>query len=121
MEARIVHLEIPAGDTARARAFWGGLFGLEFHAFEGSPTEYHMARFSETGGGAIFAADGDERGTRPYFDVADIDVGIARVRELGGKASERMPVPSMGWFSTCTDVEGNDFGLWQSDEHAAMG
>ena len=24
-----------------------------------------------------------------------------------------MPVPSMGWFAICTDVEGNEFGLWQ--------
>jgi len=121
MAAQIVHLEIPAGDTARARAFWGGLFGLEFQELAGSPSEYHMARFTETSGGAIFAADGDRRGTRPYFGVDDIHAGIARVKELGGEASDAMPVPTMGWFSTCTDVEGNDFGLWQTDPDAAMG
>ena len=26
----------------------------------------------------------------------------------------------MGWFSTCTDVEGNEFGLWQNDTSASM-
>jgi predicted enzyme related to lactoylglutathione lyase len=31
-----------------------------------------------------------------------------------------MPVPSMGWFSTCRDTQGNEFGLWQSDPSAAM-
>jgi predicted enzyme related to lactoylglutathione lyase len=41
MAGQMVHLEIPAGDTAKAREFWGGLFGWEFHSFEGSPTEYH--------------------------------------------------------------------------------
>jgi uncharacterized protein len=120
MAGQIVHLEIPAGDTAAARAFYSGLFGWEFQAFEGAPTEYHMARFSENQGGAIYGADGDKRGTRPYFDVDDIKAGIAKVKELGGEAGDAMPVPNMGWFSTCTDVEGNDFGLWQTDPSASM-
>jgi uncharacterized protein len=120
MEAKIVHLEIPAGDTARAIAFWSGLFGLEFESFPGSPVEYHTARFSDTSGGAIHPAEGDERGTRPYFGVDDIRAGVARVAELGGEAGEPTPVPGMGWFATCTDVEGNAFGLWQSDPDAAM-
>ena len=29
-----------------------------------------------------------------------------------------MPVPSMGWFATCKDPHGNDFGLWQNDPSA---
>jgi predicted enzyme related to lactoylglutathione lyase len=24
----------------------------------------------------------------------------------------------MGWFATCRDPHGNDFGLWQNDESA---
>ena len=120
MAGQIVHIEIPAGDTAAARAFWGGLFGWEFQAFEGSPTEYHMFRISDLQGGAVMEAEGSARGTRSYFDVDDINAGIARVKELGGQASDAMPVPTMGWFSTCTDVEGNDFGLWQTDPNASM-
>jgi predicted enzyme related to lactoylglutathione lyase len=27
-------------------------------------------------------------------------------------------VPSMGWFATCRDPHGNDFGLWQTDSSA---
>jgi uncharacterized protein len=117
---QVVHLEIPAGDVEAVEAFWSGLFGFEFQAFEGSPTPYLMARFSDTSGGAIYGTDEPKRGTRPYFDVDDIHAGIAKVKELGGEASDAMPVPSMGWFSTCTDVEGNDFGLWQNDTSASM-
>jgi hypothetical protein len=120
MAGEMVHLEIPAGDTARARAFWGGLFGWEFQAMEGSPMEYHTARFTDTSGGAVYPAEGGRRGTRTYFDVDDIHAGTARVRELGGEAGDPMPVPSMGWFATCTDTEGNEFGLWQTDPSAAM-
>jgi predicted enzyme related to lactoylglutathione lyase len=120
MAGQMVHLEIPAGNTGKALEFWGGLFGWEFQAYEGSPSEYHMTRFSETTGGAIMEAEGDLRGPRVYFDVDDINAAAARVKELGGKASDVMPVPSMGWFSTCTDTEGNDFGLWQNDPNASM-
>ena len=120
MAGQMVHLEIPAGDTAKAREFWGSLFGWQFQAFEGAPSEYLMTRFSETTGGAIFEADGDKRGTRVYFDVDDINTGIARVKELGGEAAEAMAVPSMGWFATCTDPHGNEFGLWQTDPSAQM-
>jgi len=118
MAGQMVHLEIPAGDTGKAREFWGSLFGWEWQAFEG-PTEYHMTRFSDTSGGAIMQAEGSERGTRVYFDVDDINAGVSRVKELGGEASDAMPVPGMGWFSTCKDTEGNDFGLWQNDPSAA--
>lgn len=118
MAGQMVHLEIPADDTAKAREFWSGLFGWEFQAYEGSPSEYHMTRFSETTGGAIMAADGTP-GPRVYFDVDDINAGVARVRELGGESSDAMPVPGMGWFATGKDTAGNDFGLWQNDPSAS--
>ncbi len=118
MAGQMVHLEIPAGDTAKAREFWGSLFGWEFKAFEGSPSEYLTTQFSETTGGAIMAAEGADRGPRVYFDVDDINAGTSRVKELGGETSDAMPVPGMGWFATCTDTEGNNFGLWQHDPSA---
>jgi predicted enzyme related to lactoylglutathione lyase len=55
-----------------------------------------------------------------YFDVDDINAAKARVGELGGEAGDAMPIPGMGWFSLCTDCEGNEFGLWQNDENASM-
>jgi predicted enzyme related to lactoylglutathione lyase len=121
MAGQMVHLEMPAGDTAKEREFWSGLFGWQWQAFEGSPTEYHMTQFSENTGGAIYEADPpDKRGMRVYFDVDDINAGNARVKELGGEADDAQPVPGMGWFSTCKDPEGNEFGLWQTDPNASM-
>ena len=117
MPGQMVHFEIPAGDTAKAREFWGSLFGWQFQEYPG-PIEYHMTRFSETTGGAIYPAEGNTRGTRTYFDVDDVNAGRARVGELGGEAGEAMPVPSMGWFAICKDTEGNEFGLWQTDPSA---
>jgi uncharacterized protein len=118
MPGQMVHLEIPAGDTQKARDFWGSLFGWEWQTFDG-PFEYHMTRFSETTGGAIMEAEGDKRGPRVYFDVDDINAATARVAELGGASGEAMAVPGMGWFSINKDVEGNEFGLWQNDAEAS--
>jgi predicted enzyme related to lactoylglutathione lyase len=117
MAGAIVHFEIPAGETARAREFWGSLFGWQFQEYPG-PTEYHMTQISDQTGGAIYVPDPDTRGTRAYFDVDDVNAGVARVKELGGEAGEALPVPGMGWFAICKDTEGNEFGLWQNDPSA---
>lgn len=116
MPGQIVHFEIPVDDTAGGREFWGSLFGWEFKAFPG-PSEYHMASIGERMGAAISEEPG-KRGPRAYFDVDDIEAGAARVAELGGEADEPRPVPGMGWFTTCRDPHGNEFGLWQDDSAA---
>lgn len=113
---KMVHFEIPVDDTEKSRAFWGGLFDWQFEAYPG-PSEYHMTRIDDQSGAAISMEPG-KRGPRVYFDVDDIHMGAARVNELGGEAGEPMPVPSMGWFLTCKDDQGNEFGLWQTDPNA---
>jgi len=117
MAGKPVHIEIPAGDTGRAKEFWSALFGWQWESVPG-PVEYNMTQIDDTTGGAVYPAGGDKRGQRVYFDVDDINAGAARVRELGGESGEGMPVPGMGWFAQCTDPEGNEFGLWQTDPDA---
>ena len=119
MAGQIVHFELPADDTARAREFWGSLFGWQFESYPG-PFEYHMARISDTAGAAITNMEPEKTGARAYFDVDEINAGVARVKELGGEANDPAPVPNMGWFSVCKDPEGNEFGLWQTDSNASM-
>ncbi len=118
MAGKPVHVEIGAKDTKRALKFYGDLFGWQFQPMEG-PFEYHTTQFSEDSGGAIYSSE-EAAPVRVYYDVDDINAGRARVGELGGSADEAMPVPGMGWFATCTDTEGNAFGLWQTDPNAQM-
>jgi len=117
MPGQPVQIEIPADDTAKGREFWGSLFGWQFESFPG-PFEYFMTRISDQAGAAITNMEPGKRGIRTYFDVDDINAGVARVRELGGESGEGMPVPSMGWFAVCKDPGGNEFGLWQTDPSA---
>jgi predicted enzyme related to lactoylglutathione lyase len=110
-------LRDPGGRHRQGRQFWGSLFDWKFEAFPG-PFEYHTTRISDQAGAAITNMEPGKRGIRAYFDVDDINAGAARVKELGGQANEPAPVPSMGWFTICTDTEGNEFGLWQNDPSA---
>jgi predicted enzyme related to lactoylglutathione lyase len=115
MAGKPVHVEIPAGDTSRAKGFYSGLFGWQWQSMEG-PQEYHMTQLSDDSGGAVFPSE--ERDARIYFDTDDINAGAAKIRELGGQADDPLPVPSMGWFVTAKDTEGNKIGLWQTDPSA---
>jgi predicted enzyme related to lactoylglutathione lyase len=115
--SKIVHFEIPAEDTARAKEFWGSLFGLEFQTYEG-PVEYHMFQNDDQTGGGIYPRQQGEKGLISYFNTEDIDATSRRIEELGGKVEAKAPVPGMGWFARAEDTEGNAFSLWQSDESA---
>jgi predicted enzyme related to lactoylglutathione lyase len=118
MAGEIVHIEFVAKDADRAAAFWGGVFGWEFGDSMSPDFVYRMARTGENSGAAI-TQTGDPGHPTFYFDTPNIDASMAKVRELGGEAGDKTPVPTHGWYSACKDSEGNAFHLWQGDASAA--
>jgi predicted enzyme related to lactoylglutathione lyase len=80
--------------------------------------EYRMARTGDQSGAAL--STGETGHPNVYFGVDDIEAAMGKVRDLGGSAEEKQPVPSMGWFVACKDSEGNAFSLWQSDSSAGQ-
>ena len=117
MAGQIVHIEIPRRRHRDRAPILGLALWVGVRLGPGTVRIPH-GRFSDEQGGAITNMEPGKRGPRVYFSVDDINDGAAKVNELGGKASEAMPVPNMGWFATCTDPHGNEFGLWQNDESA---
>jgi uncharacterized protein len=115
MAGKLVHFELPSKDTARAKNFWSGAFGWEFSNPMVSGMEYWMTQTGEDQGGAVYE-DADKTGLVAYFDTDDIDATTAKIRELGGQADDKSPIPHIGWFARATDTEGNDFSVFQSDE-----
>ena len=113
MAGKIVHFELPAGDADRAKQFWGSLMGWGFRDMEGD-VEYHM--FEGEPGGAIYPSESPGSGPVVYFGTENIDGDVARIRELGGQAEDKQPIPHVGWFAHCRDTEGNNFSLFQPDE-----
>jgi predicted enzyme related to lactoylglutathione lyase len=79
--------ELYTTDIDGAQAFYGGLFGWEFQAFEQSPDPYFVIMNQGRGNGGV--RDVPEPSVPPnwlvYFAVEDIDAGIAKVGELGGQ------------------------------------
>ena len=118
MAGKLVHFELPAEDSSRAKGFWSGVFGWEFGDSAMPGFEYYMVQTGEDQGGAVYAQQAGERGPIVYFDTDDIDASVAKVREHGGQADDKQPIPHVGWFARCTDTEGNSFSLYQSDESA---
>ena len=118
MAGEVVHMEFPAEDADRAQRFWSGLFGWSFQDSGMPDMDYRMAQASERAGAAIYPSQ--ERPGYPnyYLDTDDIDAALGKVRELGGEANDKAPVPGHGWFAPCKDSEGNAFHLWQSDSSA---
>jgi predicted enzyme related to lactoylglutathione lyase len=119
----IVHFEIPAGDVARAKAFYGGLFGWEFPPAEGFPDCWMFLTGdpeTDAGGGLMARQAPEQVGLVSYFGVESVDDALARVEELGGQVvMPKQAVPEMGWLAHFLDTEGNLFAVWQSDESAA--
>ena len=117
MAGEVVHVEFPSSDIDRAQRFYSGVFGWSFGESVMPAMDYRMAQVNDNAGVALMA--GETGHPTFYFDTDDIDASIAKVRELGGKADDKSPVPTHGWFAACTDCEGNVFSLWQSDSAAA--
>ena len=98
---------MPAENAERARSFYGDLFGWQFQSFD------ETGDYQVTGEGAVSSSD--QKGLLLYFGTSDLDQSVARVGELGGSAAEPQGIPGVGRYATCTDTEGNPFGLFQPD------
>lgn len=120
MAKRIVHVEFPAQDAERGKKFWEGVGGWTLND-AGMPGGQYLMFQEVDWGGAVFKMDeAPASGTTIYLGSDDIDADLAQVRDLGGEAGDKQPIPSIGWFARCKDSEGNEFSLYQSDENAPM-
>ena len=118
MAKKIVHVEFPSGDGERAQRFWSELAGWSFTDTGQPGIDYRMYDGGDLGA-AVWTSENGGEGPVVYFDSDDIDADLARVRELGGNAEDKQPIPGIGWFARCGDTEGNSFSLYQRDENAS--
>jgi predicted enzyme related to lactoylglutathione lyase len=120
---RPTHFEIPVDDPDRAEKFYADVFGWAFQRYEGAPQYYGMATTGEGErgiNGALFQR-GESAVVSLTMEVDSIEDATARIAERGGRVLQgKMPIPGMGWFATCEDTEGNQFGLFTNDSSATM-
>jgi uncharacterized protein len=119
MGKKVVHVEYPAQEVDRGQKFWEGVGGWSIQDSGMPGIDYRMFQ-EEDQGGAVYKGDGSSQGPIVYYGSDDIDADLAKVRELGGKAENKEPIPGVGWYARCKDTEGNPFSLFQSDESVQM-
>jgi len=118
----IVHFDVPADDTKRAREFYSALFGWKFEAWPGMDfsliTTTNLDGTPGIGGGLGKRMDQSQR-MMNFFGVPSIEAAMKDVARLGGKLiTGKMPVPGIGYMATCIDTEGNSFGLFEENKEA---
>jgi len=118
-------VDLASSDVEGAQAFYGSLFGWDFHANVMSPEmTYYMATRPGGNVAGLMAqmaqdiASGAPSAWNTYLAVDSADDAAARVAGAGGTllvpADE---VPGSGRMAIALDPAGAPFGLWQAGGH----
>jgi predicted enzyme related to lactoylglutathione lyase len=127
MPNRVVHFEIPADDTERAKSFYSDAFGWQISSWPDH--DYMLVGTVATDQNGQPQEPGINGGMLPRqepinapiitIEVPDMDAAIVRVEELGGKVTRgKQLVGDIGYAAYFVDTEGNTLGLWQSRSSA---
>jgi len=121
---KIVHFEIPVDDLARAKGFYGSIFGWQID--DVPDMDYTIVRTvgvddrqmpKEPGAinGGMMQRSDDTPSPVLTIEVASVDDALQRVEAAGGKVvRSKQAIPGMGAFAYFKDSEGNTLGLWES-------
>lgn len=111
----VAWFEIGTGDTAGAKAFYGGMFGWSFEADTHSGLDYTEI---STGGDRPTGGIWNTAGQAPtyaifYVLVSDVDASCRQAEELGGKVVLPPTRTETGLrFAHLVDPEGSHFAVF---------
>jgi predicted enzyme related to lactoylglutathione lyase len=97
--------------------FYGSLFGWTIREFEGSPMPYLIVMNGDRGNGGIRQL-GDEPAPPhwlPYFGIDDIERGLERVRELGGRVLAGPLDINIAKTGIVQDPQGATFAIYDGE------
>src|SRR5438045_9383437 len=112
-----VHIELNTGDLAKAKTFYGSLFGwqLQDMPMPGGGGAYTMIGVGEgTGGGMMsMLPPGMPPHWLAYVGVDDLDASTKRAKELGATVLQAvMKVGDFGRISVMKDATGGVLARW---------
>ncbi len=113
MTPRLTHFAINTDDVERTQAFYGSVFGWEFHEYGPPGFVQIMDGTSQSPMGAIqerrqLLDDEPTRGFECTFGVGDIDVTRERIVAAGGRIlMEKSTIPNVGHLLAFQDPGGN--------------
>ncbi len=125
---KVVHFEIPAEDTGRAKEFYRSIFEWELNDADmgggniyttvtTTPIDQESRLPTEPGAinGGIMHRTPDTPAPVITIGVGSIDDALKKVEAGGGGVVQpRTEIPGMGAFAYFKDSEGNVVGLWQN-------
>lgn len=107
--------ELGTRDTARASAFYAGLFGWSAAEFEGGNLPYTMFMLGDAPAGGMYRITPDmgdmPTAWTPYFAVEDPDETARRAEELGGRVLHPPFDLTVGRWSLLQDSQGAMFNV----------
>ena len=113
---RVIHFEITADDTARAKKFYE-LFDWQISDSVVVNIDYLRAQTGDSPigiDGAIMSRSYKSQPVIPWIAVDDLDEMIEKVKNAGGKvAGDKHTIPGIGDTIYIEDTEGNTIGLIQ--------
>ncbi len=119
---KIIHFEIPAKDPKKAMKFYSDALGWEFTQW-GGPIPYWFTKSGPKSRpgieGALAKKESDEDIVVNTIGVQDIDTVIKKIKKHGGTITNpKHAIPGEGWIAYFKDLDGNLFGVMESDPNA---
>ena len=121
---KVVHFEVPADDTGRAREFYGAVFEWDLQPMQGydytlaitTPVDEKTQAPTEPGAinGGIRRRTPEDPTPVLMILVDSIDDSLKKVEAEGGSVLlPRTEMGGMGAYARFSDTEGNVLGLWE--------
>jgi hypothetical protein len=114
MSNPFVHLELCTADTAKAKAFYSGLFGWEFTDNDMGSMIYSTFKPSSGPGGGLYSMPDMPTFWLAYVGVEDINASTEKAKSLGAIIHKGpMEIPHIGWMTILADPTGATIALFQ--------
>ncbi|MBX3209324.1 MAG: VOC family protein [Labilithrix sp.] len=121
-------IELTTTDAAKAKAFYGELFGWTFEDMPAGPgMTYTMAKLGEHHVAGLFQMGAEMAAAVPpnwssYVTVDDVDGAASKVTANGGKVlKEPFDVLDAGRMAVFQDPAGAAFCVWKANKHIGAG
>lgn len=114
MPSPFVHFELNMPDTAKAKKFYGQLFGWQFTDMDmGDGMIYSTFKTDSGPGGGMMSVAHANPGWLNYVGVDNVDTATEKAKSLGGQVHVApQDIPNVGRFSIIADPGGSVIALF---------
>ena len=111
-----VHLELATTDLAKAKAFYGDMFGWSFDDQDMGPAGIYSTFAPDSGPrGGMYSMPGNPPGWLAYIGVDDIDESTEKAKGLGATVVRDVTeIPHVGWMTIMQDPGGATIAIFEA-------